>query len=213
MNASGENIKIALFDMDGVLFGYAQRLAEEINKIKHPSEPIYTYGDFGGNNPDFMENRRALITKSGDFWENLDKLADGMFILNTCIEIGFTPHILTKGPYTKPEAWSHKLKCIHKNLSQVEQIGVNMVTSKGYTYGRILVDDWPEFCYDWLKNRPRGTVIMPARPWNKDVNHPQIVRLDLGFDPDNYGKLLISDEEFLNVSDILKRVLKEAYQR
>lgn len=206
-----ENNKIALFDMDGTLCAYAQRLAEEVNKIKHPSESEYTYADFGDNNPDFMENRRSLITKSGEFWEDLPKLADGMFILNSCANMGFAIHILTKGPRKKPEAWSHKLKWINKNLD--ESIDIHMVTFKGATYGRLLVDDWPDYCFDWLKHRPRGTVIMPARPWNKDVEHPQILRIDLGFDPNKYRALTISAEEFLHRSNLLKETLKEIYAR
>ncbi len=197
---SNQDDKIALFDLDGTLASYAQTLAKKINEIKHPSEKEYDFSDFGGENPDFMERRRAMITSQGEFWENLELLEDGFYIMRMCKEIGFTNVVLTKGPYTKPEAWSHKLIWCHNYLKDVP---VQIVTLKSLVYGRILVDDWPEYCLGWLKHRPRGQVIMPARPWNKDIVHPQIFRVDLG------------DCEMIPMEtyDALHYVIKKAYER
>lgn len=169
--------KVALFDLDGTLAGYAEYLAVQFNKIRHPSEPIYTRDHFGQHerSPDFFEARRSYITSHGEFWEALPELPDGFRIFDICNRIGFTPMVLTQGPATKPEAWSHKLIWCQKHLPG---INVTMTRDKGLVYGRVLVDDWPEYAMRWLEHRPRGLVVMPARPWNASVNHPNIVRAD-----------------------------------
>ena len=45
-------------------------------------------------------------------------------------------------------------------------------------YGKVLVDDWPEYISRWLKWRPRGLVIMPASQSNAGFTHPQVIRYD-----------------------------------
>lgn len=177
--------KIALFDLDGTLADYAGELAKEFNKIKHPSEQDYTRDDFGKHdgNWEYVEKRRHFITERGEFWENLQKLEDGFKIFDLCGKIGFRPMVLTQGPATKPEAWSHKLIWCQKHLPNVD---VTITRDKGLVYGRVLVDDWPEYALRWLEHRPRGLVVMPARSWNKDAYHPNILRVSL---PDDYLKL------------------------
>lgn len=177
--------KVALFDLDGTLADYAGQLATEVNKIKHPSEKTYTRDDFGthNGNPDFFETRRHYISEHGEFWENLPKLEDGFQIFDLCNKIGFRPMVLTQGPSTKPEAWSHKLIWCGKHLPGVD---VTITRDKGLVYGRVLVDDWPPYCLRWLEHRPRGLVVMPARSWNVGVDHPNILRVKL---PEDYLKL------------------------
>ena len=53
-----------------------------------------------------------------------------------------------------------------------------MTQDKSFTYGRVLVDDWPDYVTSWLEHRPRGLVVMPAHPWNVDFNHPNVIRYD-----------------------------------
>jgi len=40
---------------------------------------------------------------------------------------------------------------------------------KSLVYGKVLVDDWPDYYLPWLGVRPRGLVTVPAHPWNADV--------------------------------------------
>ena len=176
--------RVALFDLDGTLADYAGQLAIEFNKIKHPTEPIYTADNFGQHerNPDFFEARRAEITSHGEFWEKLQPLADGFKIFRMCEKIGFRPMVLTQGPATKPEAWSHKVIWCQKHLPGVD---ITITRDKGLVYGRVLVDDWPEYALRWLEHRPRGLVVMPGRTWNATVSHPNIFRTHA----DNYHEL------------------------
>ena len=191
------NEKVCLFDMDGTLAGYAQQLALEFNLIKHPSEKHYTFEDFGqhGKAEAFFENRRHYISEHGSFWEKLPPLEDGFEIFEMCKQIGFRPMVLTQGPSSKPEAWSHKIKWCQKYLPNVD---VTITRDKGLVYGRVLVDDWPDYAIRWLQHRPRGLVIMPARPWNQNISHPNILRVDaLNF----------------NEAQNLRNALKEAFNR
>ena len=47
---------------------------------------------------------------------------------------------------------------------------------KGLVYGKMLVDDHPEYVLRWLKWRKRGFVIMPDQPWNQGFEHDQLYR-------------------------------------
>ena len=53
-----------------------------------------------------------------------------------------------------------------------------MSQNKSLVYGKILVDDFPEYVEPWLKNRPRGLAIIPAHPWNKEFKHDRAIRYD-----------------------------------
>ena len=50
---------------------------------------------------------------------------------------------------------------------------VTIIMDRGLVYGRLLVDDYPEYVLRWRK---RGTVILPDQPWNRDFQHPQVYR-------------------------------------
>jgi hypothetical protein len=56
--------------------------------------------------------------------------------------------------------------------------GVTITNDKGLVYGKVLVDDFPDYIISWLKHRPRGLIIMPAHDFNKDFKHPNVVRYD-----------------------------------
>jgi 5'-nucleotidase len=53
---------------------------------------------------------------------------------------------------------------------------VTITMDKGLVYGKVLVDDYPEYALRWLKWRKRGLVIMPNQPWNQGFEHPQVHR-------------------------------------
>jgi len=168
-----KNELIALFDMDGTLCDYEGTLRRELRKLESPEEIgcEYTWND-----APYIEARKALIKSQPGWWQNLSRLPVGFEILNIVMEAGFMPHILTKGPYKTPSAWSEKLIWCRDNLP--ENIPVTVTENKGLVYGRILVDDYPPYIEQWLEWRPRGLVIMPAYSYNKDFKDHNVVRYD-----------------------------------
>lgn len=109
-------------------------------------------------------------------------------------DIGFCCKVLTKGPKSKPHAWTEKVQCIHDHFGLEMPIDI-AGRSKGGTYGRVLVDDYPGYISSWLEFRPRGLVIMPAHDYNADFEHENIIRYD--------G----------NNAEIVRRALQAAYAR
>lgn len=54
-----------------------------------------------------------------------------------------------------------------------------MITrDKSGEYGKVLVDDYPDYIEGWFKWRPRGLVIMPASSSNSEYTHPNLIRYD-----------------------------------
>ena len=118
-----------------------------------------------------------MITSQVGWWLKLKKFQPGFDILDLCKSIGYEIVVLTKGPSTKFSAWSEKVEWCHKYLKDYIQ-GVTITNDKGLVYGKVLVDDFPEYIEAWLKHRPRGLVIMPAHEFNKDFKHPNVIRYD-----------------------------------
>lgn len=175
--------KVALVDMDGTLADYDQAMIRAMKEIAGPNDPEFIpHTDL----PDYIENRRQLISKLPGFWSNLWPHRLGFEILTIVIDIGYHVHIFTKGPNQKPRAWSEKVEWVDRHVSGMfrEYNGVghdydmSIVTFKGLTYGRVLVDDYPQYALDWLENRPRGLVIMPQNEKNKDFKHPNVLLCD-----------------------------------
>lgn len=165
---------IALLDMDGTVADYEGQLSKDLSKLASPSEPSFDiWGD--KRHPEYIRARMELIKCRGEWWENLPVLPIGMKIVSFLKEYGFSVHILTQGPKSNPEAWSHKARWVMKNLPETP---ITITRDKGLVYGRILVDDWPEYIERWLKWRPRGQVIMPAQKWNLNFSHQNVLRYD-----------------------------------
>jgi len=57
-----------------------------------------------------------------------------------------------------------------------KNMDITITRDKGLVYGKVLVDDWPEYIERWLKWRPRGIVIMPANSANLGFSHRQVLR-------------------------------------
>ena len=165
---------IALFDMDGTLCDHNKALFQDLEKLRNPSEE-QVKSIHGKKLPDYVKARADLIRMSEEWWENLPKFKLGWDVLEIAKKHGFKIMILTQGPKNKPEGWSGKMKWLDKNLPDVD---VTMTRDKGLVYGKILVDDYPPYIEKWLKNRPRGLVIMPANPENEDFQHPNLIRYD-----------------------------------
>lgn len=162
---------IALFDMDGTLFDFDQAMNAALEDMRSPSEnPL----DNAYEDIPHIKARRKYIKSFPGFWRNLPRLENGFNILNVCKNLGFTCHILTKGPAKIAGAYSEKFECL-KMHAETKDLPINMVTDKGLVYGRVLVDDWPEYFMRWLEWRPRGLVVCVKQPWNEKVEHPNVV--------------------------------------
>ena len=168
--------KIALFDMDGTLADYDNQLIKDLKKIASDNECEIDESEVhksGG----YIEARRHMITSQVGWWLNLGEFELGFDILAECKDIGFEIVVLTKGPSTKYSAWSEKVEWCNVHLKDYIK-GVTITNDKGLVYGRVLVDDYPDYIESWLKHRPRGLVVMPAHDFNKDYTHPNVIRYD-----------------------------------
>ena len=166
--------RIALIDMDGTVVDYDGQMRVDLERLRAPSEPHYDL--LGpGDHPSYIEARMSLIKRQPGWWRNLPKLQVGMQIVEILRSMKFSLHILTKGPYKTTTAWTEKVDWARENLPDAQ---ITITEEKGLVYGKVLVDDWPPYVESWLKNRPRGLVIMPAHPWNAHIVHPNIVRFD-----------------------------------
>jgi 5'(3')-deoxyribonucleotidase len=173
-----ESEKVALFDLDGTLADYHSALKDDLEKIRSPYEPEIENIDFD-RAPPHLEARRHLITSQPGWWRRLEKFQLGWNVLEMTSEIGFSHVILTKGPVRKPSAWSEKVEWVTEHsheCSPLHGTGIIITLDKGLVYGRVLVDDYPDYVERWLQWRPRGLVIMPAQPWNETFMHPSVVR-------------------------------------
>lgn len=187
-----EKENVALFDMDGTLCDYDQGLFIELEKLRSPSEKPFE-GPVRDNAPKYIKIRADLIKKDEEWWANLKKYKLGWDVLELAKEIGFRIMILTQGPRKNTSSWSGKKKWLDKNLGT--DVDITITRDKGLVYGKILVDDFPEYAERWLKWRPRGLVIMPANEENKNYSHPNVIIYD--------GKNL----------DKIKMAMKKAFER
>lgn len=171
--------KIVLFDMDGTVADYDGQLIEDLNKIKSPMEPEITREnlDIFINTRPHLEARRHVITAQKGWFRNLPTFELGMDIYREAVAIGYTAVVCTKGPNSKPAAWTEKLEWCQAH-EEFNASGVTIVSDKSIVYGRVLVDDFPDYILGWLEYRPRGIAIMPAHPKNAHFTHPNVVRYD-----------------------------------
>lgn len=169
------NNNIALFDLDGTLCDYEKKLIESLEVLRSPEEqPCLEVPK--DNAPKYLRERANLIRSSVEWWANLPKFDLGFDILYAAMSLNFRIMILTQGPKRNPNAWAGKKIWIDNNLGP--DIDITITRDKGLVYGKILVDDWPEYILRWLEWRPRGLVIMPASQQNKNFTHNQVIRYD-----------------------------------
>lgn len=166
---------VALIDMDGTIADYAGALSRDMARLSSPWEAYPTEAALGAmEKHDYLKARMDMIKRTPDWWLNLDPLESGFKVVRMLRQMDYRLHILTKGPKTNTSAWTQKLQWC---LKWVPDADVTITHDKGLVYGRVLVDDWPPYVESWLAHRPRGLVIMPDQPWNKDFTHTQVIRL------------------------------------
>lgn len=167
---------IALFDMDSTLCDYDKAIIEDYNKIKAPNDPDYDL-EIIDKTP-YLKERINLIRREPGWWKKLDKLKLGYDLLGLAKELGFQINILTKSPRSSPNAWTEKIEWLKLNLSNYNDVHITISEDKGIVYGKVLIDDYPEYILRWLENRKRGLVIMPATNSNKNFKHDNVIRYD-----------------------------------
>lgn len=161
---------VALFDLDGTLADYDTALERDLKATL--SEEDYANWRVNQEKPRIKRLIR-LIRSQPDWWVNLAQLKDGFEVLQIARDLMFSINILTKGPYNHPNSWTEKVAWCRKN---VPDASITITEDKSLVYGKLLVDDWPDYVTSWLEFRPRGLVILPDRPWNQGLEHPQIIR-------------------------------------
>jgi len=178
--------RIALFDMDGTLFDYDGQMKFDLHKLRSPDEPnpmlmedLWAYT----KQCPYLKERMELIKQVPGWWKGLPKLKLGWDIYHLANSMGFCCHILTKGPRSKSRAWAEKVECINEHFG--EDMPIDIVSgessegsNKKHRYGRVLVDDFPDYMLGWLKHRKRGLGIMPEQPCNAGFKHPNVVKYD-----------------------------------
>jgi 5'-nucleotidase len=177
---------IALFDMDGTLCDFSGQLLADLQRIAGPNDPPLTQL-WEEEESDWLRNRMQLIKSQDGWWRNLPRFDPGFSVYERCLEIGFEIQVLTKGPQGNAGAWKEKVEWCRRNLDS--SVKVTITEDKSLTYGKLLVDDYPFYIEAWLSYRPRGLVVMPAHPYNKDFEHPQVYRYD-GSNEEELGRLL-----------------------
>ena len=169
---------IALVDLDGTVADHDQALLTSLQDIHGPNEPPITLEKWRDKSlaPTYMFNRMQMIRSCSTWWENLPEIPAGMLIVDIMMSLGYRIVVLTQSPRRNPSASKGKIKWIGKHMPP----GTDYIVTrdKSLTYGKVLFDDYPAYIDAWLAHRPRGLAIMPAFEYNKDYEHPNVIRYD-----------------------------------
>jgi hypothetical protein len=157
-------VPVALVDMDGTLCDCSGAIAGGLAELRGPHDDPRE--EENPDPPAYIIARRRLIMSVPGFWRNLQPLPLGAQIVAVLRELGFDTYILTKGPRDQPLGWTEKLEWCRHHLPHVPVV---MTEDKGLVHGTVLVEDWPPYIRQWLRRNSAGLVIVPAQPWNSDV--------------------------------------------
>jgi len=163
-----------LVDMDGTIANYTKAMLEGVEALANPDDPPLDI--YGENLPLWFKKRMWLIKKQRNWWLNLEPIQSGFDVLAEAVKIGFSPHILTKGPKHTTSAWEEKVLWCQKHLTC--DYAITITEDKGLVYGKVLVDDYPDYMLRWLQWRPRGLGVMPCHKSNEGFEHPQVIKYD-----------------------------------
>lgn len=181
--------QIALIDMDGVLCDHDAAVGRDLKTILGD--------DLTKISPETQDRVIGLIRSQPGWWRRLEPIQLGFEIVGVLRDIGFDLNILTKGPNRAKNAWTEKVEWCAQYIPDAD---VTVTCGKkGWVYGRVLVEDWPENIIHWVERRPRGIVLMPDRPSNVNFNHlpnegfshPQVHRIKTVLDVANLRPQLI----------------------
>jgi 5'(3')-deoxyribonucleotidase len=150
---------VALVDMDGTLCDFRGQLDHDLKRVLGD--------DLAKVEPSTLQQVEYLIRGQAGWYRNLKPLPLGFEIVRILQDIGFRIMILTKSSKESKNAWSEKVAWIAEHLPEVD---VTVTQDKGLVYGKVLVDDYPSHFLRWMERRPRGLVLMPVQPWNRDTS-------------------------------------------
>lgn len=158
-----EEKPVALVDLDGTLCDFQGALDRGVQEV------------FGGEEidgkpipPSLKERVEWLIRCQSGWYRNLNPLPLGLAIYRMLREIGFQIVICSKGSKYSKNSWTEKMEWVAEHLDG--DVLVNLTLDKSLVYGRVFVDDYPTHFLPWLDRRPRGIVIVPDQPWNRDIH-------------------------------------------
>jgi hypothetical protein len=163
---------VALIDLDGTVANYDKAMERDLKSLMSPEEGEYTRATL---REPHIKKRIKLIRNQPGWWENLEPIKKGMEIVDLLRFYNFSLNVLTKGPHSSSASWSEKVRWCRKHLPDA---AIHISEDKSLVYGKVLFDDWPDYVIKWLKYRPRGLVIMLNHVWNRDFQHPQVVKYD-----------------------------------
>lgn len=163
---SDEDRSVALIDMDGTVCNFHGTIDRDMKALFGP--------DLEKISERTRRNAEMAVRRREGWYLELDPLPLGFEIVDLLKEIGFKLMVLTKGNQRALNAWTEKVQWCKKYLPGAQ---ITITEDKSLVYGKVLVDDFPAYVEKWIKYRPRGLVLMPDHRWNKDFNHPQVVRI------------------------------------
>lgn len=163
-----------LVDLDGTVADYSKALQRDELAILSPNETPRLEPEAEDEYP-YVKLRRRIIKSQPNWWFNLEPIERGLRIVKLMDELGFRITVLTRGPRSNPNAWAEKVSWVKVHMPASSRVCV-MDDEKAIVYGRVLMDDWVPYVKPWLRERPRGLVIMPDQPWNQGFEHPQVIR-------------------------------------
>jgi 5'(3')-deoxyribonucleotidase len=163
---------IALFDMDGTIADFDEGIRRSLEPMYGPDEERFTsFWEV----PDHIEARMEVIKNTGGWWRELPPIEIGIALLKAAQEIGYEVHILTQGPRNRTQAWKEKVEWVREYLGDVD---ITITRNKGLVYGKILVDDYPDYMLKWLRYRRNGLGIMPDYNNDNTFEHDQVLKLN-----------------------------------
>lgn len=161
------NRKVALVDLDNTLVDLQGQMDSDLHEVLGE--------DIKKISKKTLESVEYLIKNKFNWWAGLQPLPFGMSIVEELRKIGFEIVICSKGPRRVISAWTQKVQWVQM---YVPDANIVLTQDKSLIYGRLLVDDWPEYIKPWLEARPRGIVLMPATRFNKKFKHPRVYRME-----------------------------------
>jgi 5'(3')-deoxyribonucleotidase len=149
---------VALVDMDGTLCQFREQLDADLARVLGK--------DMETMSPQAIRQVEFLIRGQAGWYRNLKPIPFGFAIVRLLQAIGFRIMIMTRGSKEAKNAWSEKAAWIAEHLPEAD---VTVTQDKSLVYGKVIVDDTPAHFLPWMEHRPRGLVVMPVQPWNRNM--------------------------------------------
>ena len=166
--------RIALIDLDSTIADYEKAMTRDLKKLMGPDEQ-FVFPSFGVVVPDYVMERVKMIRQIPGWWRNLEPIESGFKIVNILRDFGYDINVLTACPSSAFNSATEKYEWCAKYLPYAT---VSTSKNKFLMYGRLLFDDRSAYVTEWLARRPNGLAIVPAKEWNKDLVHPQVIKWD-----------------------------------